>query len=264
MEIIKNFKKDGKCLEVYGTFDVPLFKAIQIGEALGMSNIREQLRTLNPKWKCVRKTDSNKGLRNASFLTESGLYYFLMRSNKAEAKRYQEWICEDVLPELRKTGTYTIHDHPIRKKLTFNIQTEEDLQCKIVNFIKNQYPNSIFVSTLGEMQGTAEKRIKAHKMGYLKGSPDLIITNLHKSYTGLVFELKSPKGAGKVSDSQQVMLEKYRQNNHKVVVTNDYDECIIELIDYFKHVRIGCKHCNGKFKTQQTLGNHLKYFHRIN
>ena len=266
MEIIKNFKKDGKCLEVYGTYDEPMFKAKQVGEALGYGNIRSSLKSVDKEWKItkVHTMDNGKPPVRTTYLKEAGLYFLLVNSRKAEAKAFRNWVLGEVLPTIRKTGSYTISDHPIRKKLTFNIQTEEDLQCKVVNFIKNQYPNSIFVSTLGENQITDELRIKSHKMGYLKGSPDLIITNLHKRYTGFAIEFKSPTGRGKVSDTQLTMLEKYKMNNKKVLLSNDYDECLLAIIDYFKDVRIGCQHCCGKFKTQQTLGNHLKYFHRIN
>ena len=56
-----------------------------------------------------------------------------------------------------------------------------------------------FTVTLGEDQDTAHKRIDSFKKGYLRGSPDLIINNLHKHYTGFCIEFKSPKGNGVLS-----------------------------------------------------------------
>ena len=41
------------------------------------------------------------------FISESGLYSLIMRSNKPEAKLFQRWVTKDVLPSIRKTGQYT-------------------------------------------------------------------------------------------------------------------------------------------------------------
>jgi hypothetical protein len=132
-----------------------------------------------------------------------------------------------------------------------------------VSFIKKQYPESLFIATLGELQDTQDKRIKAFNMGYIKGTPDIIIQNLHKKYNGFVIEFKSPKTGGIVSDEQAKMLNVYNNNNFKTLISNDYDEILIQLIDYFRDVRIKCQHCNNKFKSSNTLKNHHKYFHRI-
>ena len=53
MNVIEKFTKDGKTIEVYGTFDEPLFKAYQVGKMLGMTNIRVALRDVKDDWKVV-------------------------------------------------------------------------------------------------------------------------------------------------------------------------------------------------------------------
>ena len=68
--------------------------------------------------------------------------------------------------------------------LTFKIENETDLHVKVVSFLKKRYPQSLFTITLGENQRTSAMRIESHRKGYLRGSPDLIINNLHKHYTG--------------------------------------------------------------------------------
>ena len=100
-------------------------------------------------------------------------------------------------------------------------------------------------------------------MGYLKGSPDLIIHNLHKKYTGFAIEFKSPKTGGVVSLDQSKMIQAYKDNGFLTLISNDYDEILIQLIEYFTGVRIKCHHCNSKFKSKRTLANHHNYFHRI-
>ena len=49
-------------------------------------------------------------------LSEQGLYFFLGRSDKEKALPFQKWIAGDVLPSIRKTGTYSIDGY--RKKST--------------------------------------------------------------------------------------------------------------------------------------------------
>ena len=69
--------------------------------------------------------------------------------------------------------------------LTFKIENEMNLHVKVVSFLKKRYPHSLFTVTLGENQRTTAMRIESYRKGYLRGSPDLIINNLHKHYTGL-------------------------------------------------------------------------------
>ena len=134
-------------------------------------------------------------------------------------------------------------NHKYSGSLTFKIENETDLHTKVVSFLKKRYPYSIFTATLGENQDTGKKRIESHKKGYLRGSPDLIINNLHKHYTGFATEFKSPKGIGVLSYDQSKMLRQYENNGFKTLVNNDYEYIIEQLIEYFRDVRTKCLHC---------------------
>ena len=90
--------------------------------------------------------------------------------------------------------------------LTFKIESETDLHVKVVHFLKKRYPHSLFTVTLGENQDTVHKRIDSFKKGYLRGSPDLIINNLHKHYIGFCIEIKTRKLNGVLSPDQSTML----------------------------------------------------------
>ena len=105
--------------------------------------------------------------------------------------------------------------------LTFNIENETDLHVKVISFLKKRYPHSPFTVTLGENQNTSIKKIESHRKGYLRGSPDLIINNLHKHYTGFAIEFKSPKGNGVLSPDQSMMLRQYENSGFKTLVSND-------------------------------------------
>ncbi len=42
----------------------------------------------------------------ALYLSEPGLYELLLKSRKQEAEAFQDWVCEEILPQLRQTGSY--------------------------------------------------------------------------------------------------------------------------------------------------------------
>lgn len=47
-----------------------------------------------------------RGTRQVTQISESGLYKLVMRSDKPEAKSFQDWVTKDVLPAIRKDGAY--------------------------------------------------------------------------------------------------------------------------------------------------------------
>ena len=198
------------------------------------------------------------------FINESGLYSLIFRSKLESAKSFKRWVTKDVLPSIRKTGRYDYCiDHKYNNTLTFKIENEMDLHVKVVSFLKKRYPHSLFTVTLGENQDTAHKRIDSFKKGYLCGSPDLIINNLHKHYTGFCIEMKTPKGNGVLSPDQSMILRQYQSNGFKTLVSNDYDQIIEQVIEYFRDVRILCSYCSRRFISSQSLRNHIKFFHKL-
>lgn len=44
----------------------------------------------------------------ATFVNEANLYRVIMRSDKPQAEAFQDWVCEEVLPSIRKTGKYSM------------------------------------------------------------------------------------------------------------------------------------------------------------
>ena len=198
------------------------------------------------------------------FTNDSGLYSLIFGSRLESAKNFRRWVTKDVLPSIRKTGRYDYCiDHKYNNTLTFKIENEMDLHVKVVSFLKKRYPHSLFTITSGENQDTVHKRIDSFKKGYLRGSPDLIINNLHKHYTGFCIEFKSPKGNGVLSPDQSMILLQYQNNGFKTLVSNDCDHIIEQVIEYFRDVRIKCSYCSRRFISSQSLRNHIQGFHKM-
>lgn len=54
------------------------------------------------------KTSPSFGQRGATLINESGLYSLVLSSKLESAKRFKRWITADVLPALRRTGSYSV------------------------------------------------------------------------------------------------------------------------------------------------------------
>ena len=188
-----------------------------------------------------------------------------MQSKLESAKAFKRWVTKDVLPSIRKAGRYSYDDmnRKYNDSLTFKIENETDLHVKVVSFLKERFPHSLFKATLGENQDTCDKRIDSYRKGYLLGYPDLIMNNLHKHYTGFAIEFKNPNSKGILSSVQSIMLQQYRNNGFKALVSNDYDHIIEQMFEYFRDVRILCSHCPRRFISSQSLRNHIKSFHKM-
>lgn len=147
-----------------------------------------------------------------------------------------------------------------------NISNERELHYKVVEFIRRFKSDIVLIPGLGEHQTTCSLRSDAYFKGYKGGTPDIIILNPHRVYSGICVELKSPTGKGVISLKQKEFLNKMKQLNYKVIISNDYDFIIVELLEYFNDIMYPCRYCYGKrgYKTLAKLNKHYEYFHKIN
>ena len=139
---------------------------------------------------------------------------------------------------------------------------EKDLHYNIVKFIKNIIHDPIIIPGLGEHQTSSSLRSDAYYKGYISGVPDILILNYHKHYNGLAIELKTPKGNGSLSENQEIYLNRLTDNNYKIIVSNDYNEIILQLIEYKHYLKYKCKYCIRYFYSSESRNKHYKHFHR--
>lgn len=82
------------------------FVAKDVGDALGIQNIRQVLANLDDDEKGVCKVYTLGGEQEVSVVNEPGLYTLILRSNKPEVKAFKRWITHEVIPAIRKRGFY--------------------------------------------------------------------------------------------------------------------------------------------------------------
>ena len=110
MELIKQIDQtiffNENTIRIVGTYDKPWFVAKDICELLDIKDNRSALRILPDKWKGEQNLLTLGGNQNMTIINEFGLYKIIMRSNKPNAAKFQEFVCEEILPSIRKTGEY--------------------------------------------------------------------------------------------------------------------------------------------------------------
>lgn len=83
--------------------DEPMFCLIDICKALEMSNPTIVAQRLDDD----ERTKLDLGRQGeTNFITESGLYTVILRSDKPNAKKFRKWVTSEVLPSIRKNGGY--------------------------------------------------------------------------------------------------------------------------------------------------------------
>lgn len=82
-----------------------LFCGNDVAKALGYSNTRD---AISRHCKGVVKCDilTNSGTQSVSFIPEGDVYRLIIRSKLPSAEKFENWIFDEVLPQIRKTGGY--------------------------------------------------------------------------------------------------------------------------------------------------------------
>ncbi len=91
----------------------PLFCLSDILPILGLQNRSISKFNLNSKGVEKIATPSKGGNQETVFIDEPNLYRVIFRSNKKEATVFQNWVFEEVLPAIRKTGSYSVAPTPM-------------------------------------------------------------------------------------------------------------------------------------------------------
>ena len=90
----------------------PWFVASDICKALDISNTTRAMQRLDDDERANFKLGVHDSA-GTNCVNEYGLYSLIMASRKKEAKNFKRWVTHDVLPEIRKTGSYNAPKSPM-------------------------------------------------------------------------------------------------------------------------------------------------------
>ena len=182
-------------LRISGTPDKPMFCLNDVCKALGLGNVTALKSRLDEKGFTTIKALTSGGNQQMIFINEPNLYRCIFQSRKAEAEQFQDWVFNEILPSIRKSGGYiatqvnetpemimaralkvaehTIEEHEKRMKALaeeneaqkrINKQLEADTQMKAEE-IKKLTPDADYARQILTAVNTWNTNIIAKEMG---------------------------------------------------------------------------------------------------
>ena len=151
--------------------DEPWFVGKDVATALGYSNSRDVIsKHVFDDDKGVAKCDTPSGRQEMSVINESGLYALIFGSKLDSAQRFKRWVTAEVLPSIRKTGTY---QKPLTPEQMMRIQLEmidghEERISKLENTMNIDYGQqrvlerevaTVVIETLGGKNSNAYREM---------------------------------------------------------------------------------------------------------
>ncbi len=158
----------------------PWFLSTDVAEVLGYHKTNHATRLLDDDERNAHIVGTPGGPQKLSTVNESGLYSLIFASRKVEARRFKKWVTSDVLPTIRKTGSYgqqiDLGDTKFLHKLLLNYTDKVmQLEGKLANDQSkvNFYDHFINSDGLYNLQKVARA---------LGSKPNLFIDSLKNNY----------------------------------------------------------------------------------
>ena len=163
---------EGNNVEVFNWEDKVLFNPRDVGKCLELTDsaIRMAISKMN-KNQVIKLTNSDVkdfdfrklNNRGENFLTESGVYKLAFKSNKKEAEHFTDWIADEVLPSIRKTGNYISNSTPMISNKEIQ-EFKEDVRYIRSQVCIKKKDSMLYTNMIKEYLGI--KTIKEDKYGY--------------------------------------------------------------------------------------------------
>ena len=103
------FEYSGQQVRVIDRDGNPWFIAKDACDVLGLDNVGQALAGLDDDERgFITIADGTPGNPNRAIVSEPGLYSLILRSRKPEARAFKRWVTHEVIPSIRKTGSFAI------------------------------------------------------------------------------------------------------------------------------------------------------------
>lgn len=163
----------------------PWFIAADVCKALEIGQVTNSIRRLDADEKALISIKGiNRGNDKVNIINEYGLYSIVLSSRKPEAKAFKRWITHEVIPAIRKTGSYSVQTYEDDPQVLKAMRTETQLNnsrarvaalyIKISEHAKE--PIAFLKQAVRILQGSTES-------SYPRLLSDKPATNLQRTYT---------------------------------------------------------------------------------
>lgn len=84
----------------------PRWVAADVAKILGYRDAERMTRNLRDRHRGTQNVGTPSGEQTMSVITEAGLYAAVLKSRRPDAEQFQDWVTDEVLPTIRRTGSY--------------------------------------------------------------------------------------------------------------------------------------------------------------
>ena len=218
--LIKQF--NGLNIQLYGTYEEPLFKAKDIGDLLEIKDVLSTVKDFDNDEKGVGYYPTPGGIQQMVMLKEQGLYKILMISRKPVAKLFQKWVF-NVIKEIRLKGKYDLEEKIKEHQQQLEAKEQELLRYKEKTYEEIEKTGHIYViktdggTKVGKTKDAVNKRIRGLQTG-----------NVNNIEILLDFKTSNPDLLEKCA---HYILDRYRCNSNREFFDCDinYIKTIVEI-----------------------------------
>lgn len=147
-ELQKVFDYQGKQVRTVLVNDEPWFVAKDVCGILGIDNVSRAIDRLGEKMKGITTIHTLGGEQEMLIVSESGVYKLVFTSRKKEAEKFSDWVATDVLPAIRKTGTYTAKPMSVEDLIIAQATSVKELKKQVTEI----------AGTVQQLQAAQEKK----------------------------------------------------------------------------------------------------------
>jgi prophage antirepressor-like protein len=221
--LVKQF--NGLNIQVYGTYEEPLFKAKDVGDLLGIDQIRKTIQNLDEEDKVIKPGNTVTGLQEQWFLTENGLYEVLFISRKPIAKQFKKWV-KDIIKEIRLRGKYDLEEKLKEQQQLLQAKELEHQQTQqeLVKYKEKTYEA---IEKTGHVYVIKTDAQGAYKVGKTK---DVVSKRIRGLQTGNVDDIQvlldfETNNADLLERCAHYVLDRYRCNSNR-----EFFDCNVSYI----------------------------------
>lgn len=162
-------------------------------KADGSVNTTHAVRNLAPDELATHMLSGNRG-KGSLIVSESGLYKLIMRSDKPEARAFQDWVTRVVLPAIRKDGAYVLGE----EKVATGEMDEDELVLKAMGIMQRKLER--LAQEKAALQADNQRILPAAEVGQAVGQ---------RSRIGVVEFARKLEGVNTMQVQKDLMVMQY-------------------------------------------------------
>lgn len=235
-----------RSLEIDGE---PWFVGKDVAVALGYSNTRDALaKHVDQEDKRGSRFATPSGMQEMTIVNESGLYSLIFSSQLPEAKKFKRWVTSEVLPAIRKTGSYSMSGQALAVQQAFEGLSSwmEQLEKRMVKVERETSYSNYYLRL--QMRSGYDENWERRQSRNLKAVSEFIGVDTKKVLRDIYSEMecrygisldefcndyKRVKGVSSCSTLSVISFSLTLREMFDAVIVNIMDICRIEQQDGF-------------------------------